>query len=298
MPCHATPHQRPAKKPPSHSLNPSSPLPLLSLKPSSPSPVLNPGLTNQPGDLPRQIIRLPPRGRLGINPHRLLRPARARKRPPLFIFPHESVDLVLDADGRLEAAFGIDGDEEVAIGDLDAHEPIGQVRVGGTPLLGPPALVREDDFDKEEVGEGVADGLVDEADEGAERLQRGVLGGGLGFVFAEAFEGRVGEEDGAVAVGFEVDADVEFGRGVVEVLDARVGADDGQLEVVRDVFGAGAVGVRRLYDADLESRETGALGEVADEEGGQSGDAVAVEEAEAVFRVDKVVDYSVSIAVE
>lgn len=216
----------------------------------------------------------------------------------MFVFPHQSVDLVLHPDGRLEPAFGIDRDEDVPIRDLDAHEPVGQVRVGGIPLLGPPALVREDDFDEEEVGEGVADGLVDEVDEGAEGFEGGALGGGLGFVFAEAFEGRVGEEDGAVAVGFKVDADVEFGRGVVEVLDARVGADDGQLEVVRDVVGAGAVGVRGLYHADLEFRETGALGEVADEECGQSGDAVAVEEAEAVFRIDEVVDYSVSITVE
>ena len=159
--------------------------------------------------------------------------------------------------------------------------------------------MREDDFDEQEVREGVADRLVDELYEGAEGLEGRVLGGGLGFVFAETFERRVGEDDGAVAVGFEVDADVEFSGGVMEVLDARVGADDGEFEVVSDVVRGSAVGVGGLDDADFEFfREAGAFGEVADEEGGKGGDAVAVEEAEGVFRVDEVVDYSVSVAVE
>jgi len=55
-----------------------------------------------------------------------------------------------------------------------------------------------------------------------------------------------------VAVGFEVDANVEALGGVVQVLDSRVGAEDRQLEVLLDVLGGGAVGVGSLDNADLE----------------------------------------------
>ncbi len=62
----------------------------------------------------------------------------------------------------------------------------------------------------------------------------------------------VGEDDGAVAVGFEVDADVEAARGVVEVFYACRGADGGELEDFGDVVCAGAVGVGGLDEADFE----------------------------------------------
>ncbi len=75
------------------------------------------------------------------------------------------------------------------------------------------------------------------------------MGGGLGLVFANALEGEVGEDDSAVAVGFKVDPDIEFGGCVVEVLHARRCADHGQFEVLGDIGGAGAVCVSGLHDA-------------------------------------------------
>ena len=68
----------------------------------------------------------------------------------------------------------------------------------------------------------------------------------------ERFEGLLGEQDGAVAVGFEVDADVEFGGRVVEVLDAGGRADDGEFEVLGYVVCAGAVCVCGLDDANFD----------------------------------------------
>jgi hypothetical protein len=48
----------------------------------------------------------------------------------------------------------------------------------------------------------------------------------------------IGEDDRAVAVGFEVDANVEVVRcSMVEVLDAGSSADDRELENLVDVFG-------------------------------------------------------------
>lgn len=70
--------------------------------------------------------------------------------------------------------------------------------------------MRKDDLDEEHVGEGVADGLVDEVDAGAEDGEGLGLAGVLGLVLCDLVEGVGREDDGAVAVGFEVDADVEL----------------------------------------------------------------------------------------
>jgi len=102
-----------------------------------------------------------------------------------------------------------------------------------------------------------------------------------------------------VAVGLEVDADIEALGRVVEMLDARVGAEDGQLKVLLDVLSRGAIGVGGLDDTNLELlREAGGAAEVREEGGGERGDAVAVEEAEGVVFVGKVVDYAVGVAIE
>ena len=103
-----------------------------------------------------------------------------------------------------------------------------------------------------------------------------------------------------MAVGLEVDADVEGVHGrVVEVLDAGGGADDGQLEDVGDEFAGRAVRVRRLHEADLElAVEARAARHLDEEDGAESGDAVAVEEVEDFLRVRVVVDDAVGVAVE
>jgi len=94
-----------------------------------------------------------------------------------------------------------------------------------------------------------------------------------------------------MSVGFEVDADVEACSGMVEVLDPRRGADDRQREDLVDVICACAVCVCGLHDADLEGGgEVGGAGQVAEEGGRERGDAVAVEEDEAVGGVGGVVD--------
>lgn len=113
--------------------------------------------------------------------------------------------------------------------------------------------MEEDGLDEEEVAQGVADGLVDEVDEGAQVGQRGGLGrgGGRGAGGGEEGEGRGGEEDRAVAVGLEVDADVVRLGGVVEVLDARRDARDGDAlcdvggGVCKRVSGRGGAIVRK-----------------------------------------------------
>lgn len=102
-----------------------------------------------------------------------------------------------------------------------------------------------------------------------------------------------------MAVGLEVDTNVESQGSVVEMLHTSVGANDRQLQHLLDVVGASTVGVSGLDDTDLQLlRNTSIAGEVADERGRESGDAIAVKEAEDVALVNKVIDQTVSIAVQ
>lgn len=66
-----------------------------------------------------------------------------------------------------------------------------------------------------------------------------------------------------MAVGLEVDADVKVLGCVVEVLDSSGSADNWQIEGLLDVLGRCAIGVRGLYDTDLQLlSKTGFLREV------------------------------------
>jgi hypothetical protein len=120
------------------------------------------------------------------------------------------------------------------------------------------------------------------------------------FLLVDDADGLVGEFDRPMPIRLEVHADIEVARSrVVEVLDARLGADDLQLQDVAGVLGRRAVGVGGLHEANVEFLlETRAAGEVDDEDRGEGGDAVAVEEVEDLLLVGVVVDDAVGVAVE
>ena len=139
-------------------------------------------------------------------------------------------------------------------------------------------LVCEDDFDEEEVGEGVADGLVDEVDASAQDVEGFLLAGVAGLVLLDGVEGVVREDHGAVAVGFEIDTNVELFGCVVQVLHAGGCAVDLELEVIFNVLRGGAVGVGGLHNSNLELICQSTLANGVAEEGCYEGrDAVTVE---------------------
>lgn len=85
--------------------------------------------------------------------------------------------------------------------------------------------MQEDRFDEEHVAQSVADGLIDDLRHCSEVRESG----GWSRVRGDGREGGGGEENCAVPVGFEVDADrVGFG-GVVQVFDARRDAGNGHI---------------------------------------------------------------------
>jgi hypothetical protein len=78
------------------------------------------------------------------------------------------------------------------------------------------------------------------------------LRGRLGRFGAEGFEGLLAEDYCSMAVGFEIDADVEFRSSVVQPFYSGGCADYGEPECLLDVFRRCAVCVCGLYDADFE----------------------------------------------
>lgn len=199
-----------------------------------------------------------------------------------------------------ELALGIGGLEEVLVADLDADEAVRQVLVRHGPVTEGPTLVGEDDLDHQHIGDGVADGLVDEVGEGGQDLERVLLGRGLRRLRLERLDGVLREQHRPVAVRLEVHADVERARGVVQVLHPRRRAHHGQLQVLLDVARAGAVGVGRLHDADAQGLLVEPRGprQVRDERRGERRDPVPVEHEEPGLRVDPVVDEAVGVAVQ
>lgn len=116
---------------------------------------------------------------LRIDPHGILRPTSTHETPPILVLSHDLVNLGLDIwwGGELTLRGSLDGSVRLAVYDLDFAQPVRHVRVGSQPLLDGEALVRQNDFDEQEVRDGVADGLVDEVCKGFE----GVEGVGLGW---------------------------------------------------------------------------------------------------------------------
>ena len=238
--------------------------------------------------------------RLGINPHRVLRATRPRKRPPLDHDPAQLIDLILDPLRLDQLPLRIGRLEDAAVRYLHSHQPVRQVDVRAQPVGRAPALVREHHLREEHVRQRVADRLVDQVDTRAQALQRVQLARGLRLRGADHVDGLVGEDDGAVAIRLEVDADVEVAHGrMVEVLDTGWSADDRQLEDLVDVFSGRTVGVGGLYEADVQFLvEAGAAGHLDEEDGAKGGNAVAVEEVEGFLVIGVVVDDAVGVAVQ
>jgi hypothetical protein len=83
------------------------------------------------------------------------------------------------------------------------------------------------------------------------------------------------------------------------MLHTSGGAHHGKLEVLLNVGSAGPIGIRSLYDSDMEILlEASGSHKVPNERSVQSRDAVTIEHEEASIRIDPVVDEAVGIAIE
>lgn len=165
-------------------------------------------------------------GSLGVHPDTVLRPARSNERPSGIVLFNLLVDQRLHPSGLDQPPLGVRRRERVPVLDVHLDEPVGQVKVRRVPLCRSPAAVNEDRNHEEQVRERVPDRLVDELCKLGEVRQGRLLRRRLGLVRRQEL-GKLGrEEDGAVPVGLEVNANVVPLSGVVEVLDARRNAGD------------------------------------------------------------------------
>lgn len=165
---------------------------------------------------------------LGVTPARsfcidanaVLRSTRPHERPTPCVLLRLLIDEPLHPHGLDELPLRVGRLEPRAVWDKDLDETVRKVNIGRVPLLGSPSAVDEHDEDEEEIREGIADGLVDEKGEVAEVGDRRLLSGRPGGVGSEGDAEGGRKQDSAMAVGFEVDADVVTLGGVVEVLDS------------------------------------------------------------------------------
>jgi hypothetical protein len=200
---------------------------------------------------------------------------------------------------RFEFPFRIHRLEYIPIWYNDPDELVRKVNVSIHPVLWGPGTMSESNFSQQHVRECVANGLVDEIDEGIERFKGMLLARGLRIVAFDDVDGVVIEEDCAVAIGFEVDTNVKSFSGVMQMFDTSWGAIHWQFHHLLYVFGRGAVGVSGLDDPNLELvANTSNSRLISDEVGGQSCYPVTIKEMEFFIFIDEIIDYAISISIE
>ena len=121
-------------------------------------------------------------------------------------------------------------------------------------------------FNQEHVRDSVTDRLVDQVSETLKTFDRALLGRGLRLSALDDLQGVLRESNGTMAIGFEVNTNVEAHGGMVEMLNTSVGADRLKLQHLLNVIRAGAVGVSSLDDTNLKVlRNSSASGQIANE---------------------------------
>lgn len=258
-----------------------------------------PSLTNRIGNTGGQVVRFRPAGCLCIDTDRVFGTTCTSETPSLVVPRHEGLDLGLEARRRLKLTLRIISFEDGAISNLNTYETGGKVCVSSKPFLGAPRLVGEDSFNQEHVRDSITDRLVDQVSETLQTFNRALLGRGLRLGALNGLQGVLRESNGTMAVGFKVNANVEAHGGMVKMFNTGVGTDGLKLQHFFNVIRAGAIRVGGLNDTNLEVlRNTSTSGQIANEGGGQSGNAITVKEAEDVALINKIVDQTVRVTVQ
>lgn len=257
------------------------------------------GLTNGIGHAGSKIVSLRSAGGFGVDTNGILRATCASKASALVVTRLQRFNLRLESRRGFKLALRIVGLEDGTVRNLDPHKTRGQIGVSGQPLLRAPALMGKDGLDKKHVRESVTDSLVDQISKGLQALEGTLLGRRLRLSALDGLQSVFGEGNGSVSIGFEVDTDIKAQSGVMEMLDASVGANGGEFENLLNVVRASSVSISSLDDANLELLgNSGIAGQVTDERSSKRGNAITVKEAERVALVSVIVDETVGIAIQ
>lgn len=237
----------------------------------------------------------------GIDTDSIFSTACACERATVLVLGHKFVNLALDLDwgSKLALCSTLNGSELVAISYLNTNKTVGQIGVCVKPLGAGVRLVSEDDFNKQHVRESVTNGLVDELSKGNESAKGVSLSGRLWLMSMDGLQSRRGEDDGSVAVGLEVNTNIEASCRVVKMLDAGRSENKLQAKMFLNIAGCGTVGISRLDNTNVELlNETRLTGKVTNEGCCECSNAVTVQETEDIVLIIEVEDNAISIAIQ
>lgn len=167
-----------------------------------------------------ELIGLGASSCLGIDTDNILSTGGTHKRTSVPELEHNSINSILESCRLDKLALGVDSLEDGAVLDNNLDKTVGEVGVGLVPDLGGPLTLGQDGLDKEEVREGIADGLVDDLGEGAEGSDGNSLGWGRALGRVDGLESRGAKDDGAVSVGLKVNSDIVLQSLMMQVLDS------------------------------------------------------------------------------
>jgi hypothetical protein len=250
-------------------------------------------------DLVSEFISLGASSSLSIDTARVLSTTGSSKGSGTSVLLNTLVDLILSTHRVAEAPLSIRGLEQVLVANFNANKTVREVIVGHGPIFESPALVGENDFNHEHIGNSIANGLVDEIADGSEGVESILLGRRLRLGLTESTDGLLREDNSTVTISLEVNTNVELTSSVVQMLHTSRSEDDGKLKVLLNIVRAGTVGIGGLNNANAEViSKAGRSNEVTNERGIERRNTIAIEHEEACLRIDPVVNQTIGITIE
>lgn len=125
-------------------------------------------IKDQTADPVSEFIRLGASSSFGIDTDNILSSRGTHKRASVPELEHNSINSILESRRLDQLALGVHSLEDRAVLDNNLDQTVGKVGVGLVPDLGGPLSLGQDGLDKEKVGEGITDSLVDDIRKGAE----------------------------------------------------------------------------------------------------------------------------------
>ena len=161
----------------------------------------------------------------GVYPHDIFRPTGTDKGSCHWVHLHTLLEGGLEAVGMDALGFRRIGPKDGPIGYGNLELSTGQVGIEPIPCLESSMLQLQNGMNQQEIRERISDGLIDEPGEGAQPTEGHQLFLGKLTVIGipQLPIKAVTKQNGPVSIAFKVDANIELQGRVMDVLDARLG---------------------------------------------------------------------------
>mmetsp|Transcript_131705 Transcript_131705/g.421390 ORF Transcript_131705/g.421390 Transcript_131705/m.421390 type:complete len:373 (-) Transcript_131705:749-1867(-) len=238
-------------------------------------------------------------GCLHVDTNDVLRAARSDESTPRGNCRNKLVDFGLQPLGLHARPLRVGGLESRPVCHDHLDLSVWQVLVHDKPFRARPVQKLQACLNCEHVRNCIAHGLVDEFPEQQQLLCCFSCGAWFLRVVPRPLDEGIAEENGAMTVGLEVNADVKCQRGVVAMLHAGLRAQHVLLaQHLLGIHGGAAVGVSRLHDPNLNSLQTASLHDSGHKMREQQRLAVAIQHSEACPGTAEKVHRAVGIPIQ